>query len=204
MNTPFVITVVLTLRHISPITFKKGNARFFVNPLQKPGLEFINIRTGETQAGMPVLCMLNFNDRDLPVEEYKDAWLTLLPGQPNTLDASIKQCGGEGGRIKTIAKQESGLKGRPTSLKWPMVHRLRDGETFEIRLNDDARIKSWIEGTLEDILRDSTEGKIPMVILIGCENVKYTTEFPQCPKADASLPPAPRLQSAPTRRPSSQ
>jgi hypothetical protein len=129
------------------------------------------------------------DDSDLPVEAYKKDWLTLFPDQPYTLDASIKQCGGEGGRMRTLAEQESGLEGRPTSLKWPMVHQLLDGETFEIRLNDGARVKRWIEGTLEEILHPSTESKTPVHVeqLIDFE-VKSTARcVVKRPDPDGSL-----------------
>jgi hypothetical protein len=190
INTPFVITVVLTLHYSNPITFRKTDTRFFLNPLQSPGLEFTNIRTRETQVGMRVdVCYFRSDDSDLPVEAYKKEWLTLFPGQPYTLDASIKQCAGEGGRTRTLAEQESGLEGRPTSLKWPMVHQLRDGETFEIKLNDGARVKRWFEGTLEEILHSSTEGKTPVHVerLIEFE-VKSTARFKvKRPDHDGSL-----------------
>ncbi|KAF2828016.1 hypothetical protein CC86DRAFT_203190 [Ophiobolus disseminans] len=186
LMTPFAINVVLTLHHHHPITFRARDTRFFTNPLGKPGLEFTNIRTGETQVGMEVtMCFIGASETDiLPSEENKSGWITLFQGQPYSVDASIEPIGK--GRMRTLAEQRSGSEERPTSLKWPMVHRLLDGDVFEIRVNDKAGVKSWIEGPLEEILaRDETP--VLREEVIGFD-VKETARFDvKRPDPDGSL-----------------
>jgi hypothetical protein len=106
LTTPFIITVVLTLHYRYPITFRKRDTRFFTHPLESPGLEFVNIRTGQTQVGMRLMSGLGigFDDGDLPAEANREDWMLLSPGQPYTLDASIEPYGGPGGRMRTIAE----------------------------------------------------------------------------------------------------
>jgi hypothetical protein len=165
INTPFAITVVLTLHHHRPITFRKRDTLFFKYPLGSPGLEFTNIRTSETQGGMRINeCYIGSNDGDLPEEANRKDWITLLPDKSYTMDASIEQIGGGESRMRTLMERASGSDENPTSLKWPMVHRLLDGETFEIKINDGARVNRWIDGTWEEILGWSAEGRTPILV----------------------------------------
>jgi hypothetical protein len=190
INTPFVISVILTLHHHRPITFRKRDTLFFKYPLGSPGLEFTNIRTNETQIGMRINeCYIGSSDGDLPEEANKGDWITLLPDQPYTLDTSIKQIGGGKWRMKTLMERASGSDENPTSLKWPMVHRLLDGETFEIQINDGARVKRWIEGTLEEILGWSAEGRTPILVEKAIDfEIKNTARFDvKRPDLDGSL-----------------
>jgi hypothetical protein len=62
------------------------------------------------------LCYVGSNDSDLPTEANKEDWITLLPGQPYTLDASTKPMSGEG-RMGTIAEMESGSDEKFATLK---------------------------------------------------------------------------------------
>lgn len=83
LNTPFMISVILTLHHHHPITFRKRDTRFFTHPLESTGLEFINIRTRETQAGMRIqLRYIGLNDDELPTVANREDWITLRPDQP--------------------------------------------------------------------------------------------------------------------------
>jgi hypothetical protein len=190
INTPFVISVILTLHHHRPITFRKRDTLFFKYPLGSPGLEFTNVRTSETQIGMRINeCYIGSSDGDLPEEANRKDWITLLPDQPYTLDTSIKQIGGGEWRMRTLMERASGSDENPTSLKWPMVHRLLDGETFEIKINDGARVKRWIEGTLEEILEWSAEGRAPILVEKAIDfGVKNTARFDvKRPDSDGSL-----------------
>jgi hypothetical protein len=45
----------------------------------------------------------------------------------------------------------------------PMVHRLLDGEVFEIKVSDEACVRSWMEGDLDEILGWIREGRIPIL-----------------------------------------
>jgi hypothetical protein len=190
INTPFAITVVLTLHHHRPITFRKRDTLFFKYPLGSPGLEFTNIRTSETQIGMGINeCYIGSSDGDLPEEANRKDWITLLLDKSYTMDASIEQIGGGESRMRTLMERASGSDEKPTSLKWPMVHRLLDGETFEIKINDGARVNRWIEGTLEEILEWSAEGRTLILVEQAIDfEVKETAQFKvKRPDPDGSL-----------------
>lgn len=178
LNKPFQISVTLTLRYHCSITFRKRDTQFFKHPLGSPGLEFVNIRTGETQAGMRVQsCYIGSNDSELPSEANRQDWITLHPGQPYALDAGIKPIGGEG-RMRTIAEMESGSDEKFATLKWPMVHRLLDGEVYGIKASDKARVERWIEGDLGEILERPTDGRTPTLLDEVIEfDVKRMTKF---------------------------
>jgi hypothetical protein len=54
--------------------------------------------------------------------------------------------------MRTMAELESGSRKQSTSLKWPCVHRLMDGEVYEINMGENVRSKKWIAGDLEEML----------------------------------------------------
>lgn len=110
------MSVILTLHHDQPITFRRRYTPFFQYPLDDPGLVFTNVRTGEKQIGMRVSThYMSTNDDGLPKEANKEGWVTLVPEQPYTLDASIEPISGN--RTHTFAEMKSGSKERFTSVK---------------------------------------------------------------------------------------
>jgi hypothetical protein len=186
---PFVITVTLTLRYHRPITFRARDTEFFQRPLYSPGLEFVNIRTGETQVGMTInVCYIGANDSEIPDESNRQEWITLHPGQPYTLDASIEPMSGKG-RWRTFAEMESGSNEKFTSMKWPNVHLLLDGEMYKIQVNEKACVKWWVEGHLEEILQMVKDGRTPALLEEAIHfDVKETAEFRvKRPDLDGSL-----------------
>jgi hypothetical protein len=189
LDTPFTITVTLTLHHHQSITFQPRDAPFFISPLGDPGLVFTNISTGEKDIGSKSYAhYLSSGDGGLPTEANRESWLTLLPGQPHTLDASIKPMGGKF-RFRTIAEMESGSEVEFTTLKWPMVHRLLDGEMFDISVSEEARIRRWFVGELEEILNSRRSNMMPTVRNEVIEyELKETTKFKvKRPDRDGSL-----------------
>ncbi|KAF1847678.1 uncharacterized protein K460DRAFT_363729 [Cucurbitaria berberidis CBS 394.84] len=189
LDTPFPITVILKLHYHQPITFRRREEHFFVTPLGDPGLVFTNIRTGEKQIGSRVFVhYMSTNEDGLPTERNKEGWLTLHPGQPHTLDATIEPISGEG-RMRTIAEMESGSNERFATLKWPLVHALLDGEVYEISVSKEARIKKWMVGDLGEILDLRRSNLMPIIKdeVIDFE-LKETSRFEvKRPDRDGSL-----------------
>lgn len=91
--------------------------------------------------------------------------------------------------MRTLAELKSGPNEMFVALKWPIVHRLLDGEVYEIKVSDEARVKMWIEGDLGDILEFSTEGRPPILLDEEIKfEVKDTTRFEvKRPDRDGSL-----------------
>jgi hypothetical protein len=91
--------------------------------------------------------------------------------------------------MRTWAEMNSGSNERFASLKWPMVHKLLDGEMYTISVSQEARVKRWLVGALEDTLNLRKLGLTPTfrneVIDFG---VKETTRVEvRRPNRDGSL-----------------
>lgn len=133
-------------------------------------------------------CYLISTGDNLPNEAKRAEWITLHPEQPYTLDATIEPMQGAS-RMTTMAELRSGSNERFTSLKWPCVHRLFDGETYAISVSENARLKTWMFGDLDDLLALRRSGLMPTIMneVVDFE-VKETTSFKvERPDADGSL-----------------
>ena len=91
--------------------------------------------------------------------------------------------------MKTIAELESGSHERVATLKWPLVHKLLDGEVYEISVSDEARIGRRMVGDLREILDSRMSNLTPTVKDEVIEfEVKETTRFEvKRPDRDGSL-----------------
>ncbi|KAH7337909.1 hypothetical protein BKA66DRAFT_577433 [Pyrenochaeta sp. MPI-SDFR-AT-0127] len=169
LDTPFTITLNLTLQSTTPITFNKRSSSLFDKTLSRQGLTFTNISTGKLVPRAKIYVSYLSSD-GLPREEDKEEWVTLFPDQDYVLETTFKPLDGD-------------------TSKWPKVAGFKDGQIYEIGVSEEAGVRTWIEGGLEDILEMRKSNLIPNVRkqAIGFE-VRETKIFEvKRPDLDGSL-----------------
>ncbi len=171
-NTPFTITLTLTLHHRMAVTFRRECSDLFSKPLFRHGLTFTNTTTGRlVNRTKRSSCAFGGRIERLPTEGNKAEWTTLFSEEPYLLEVSIKPV--DGFRVK-----------------WPFLANFEEGGIYEIGLSDQAGIRVWIEGSLEEILAMRTANSIPQerFDFVIDFHVRETTTFEvKGPDLDGSL-----------------
>ncbi|KAF2123379.1 hypothetical protein P153DRAFT_435972 [Dothidotthia symphoricarpi CBS 119687] len=194
LNRPFTITVIMTLRHTHPITFHKHTTPFFNRLLYNPGLTFTNVRTGESisRVVMHVLYLRSEEDM-LPTEKNRPSWVTLSPGVPHTLEATLRP------RLTappipltrgmTIAEITEIQSRQTKTMKWPNVANFEDEQTYEIGVTTGVGVKEWFPESFDRILGMRELGMTPDVRkeAIGFEVVQSARFTLKRPDKDGSL-----------------
>lgn len=144
-----MITFKIILNATHPIKFQKSLRPLLNTLLYEDGLTFTNTRTGEhvprpTMYGQYILSNCN----GLPTEEHKAQWVTLYPDQPYTLEATVKPMLPTSPILPTLsmtpAEMKEGQSQRTPVTKGRHLRRFEDGQTFEIGVKEEVRVKKWV------------------------------------------------------------
>jgi hypothetical protein len=150
-QTPFTISLTLTLDHTHPITFDpRSKTLFNGNILYDEGLTFTNTATG--------------GDVTMPSEQAKSNFVTLHPGKEHMLHATLRPVLSHGmfstqglTAHEIVQKQSEQRK----TWKWPNVSGMQDGEMYQVKVSNGAGVRSWIQGSVEALVEARRAGLRP-------------------------------------------
>ena len=160
------MSIVLTLHHYEPITFRNRDTPLFDRPLSNPGLIFTNTRTGKVIAGAGSLCKwrLDMGEDNLPTEANRGAWTTLFPEQSQSVETAFTPMLTETPTPEMSAAEMKRVQEQQVrTMKWSFLHWFEDGEVYQIGVSDGAGVREWIVGSLGDILETRKSGSMPTV-----------------------------------------
>jgi hypothetical protein len=166
-QTPFTISLTLTLDHTHPITFDPRSITLFNgNILYDEGLTFTNTATGElVPRNTRNVCHMNTGDDvTMPSEQAESNFVTLHPGKEHMLHATLRQVLSHGmfstqglTAHEIVQKQSEQRK----TWKWPNVSGMQDGEMYQVKVSNGAGVRSWIQGSVEALVEARRAGLRP-------------------------------------------
>jgi hypothetical protein len=168
-QTPFTISLALTLTHIYPITFDpRFTTLFNGNLLYNDGLTFTSTATGElVPRNTRDICYMSSSDEDTtPSEQTKNNFITLHPGKEHVLHATLQpflshsMFHTQGLTAQEIAEKQAEL---PKTWKWRNVAGMQDGEVYQVGVSEHAGVRSWMRGSAEALVEVKRAGLMPEV-----------------------------------------
>jgi hypothetical protein len=168
-QTPFTISLTLTLDHTHPITFDPRSTTLFNgNILYDEGLTFTNTATGELvpRNTRNVCHMDTGDDVTMPSEQAKSNFVTLHPGKEHMLHATLRPVlshgmfSTQGLTAHEIAQKQSEQR---KTWKWPNVSGMQDGQMYQVEVSNGAGVRSWIQGSVEALVEAGRAGLRPEV-----------------------------------------
>ncbi|KAF2649078.1 hypothetical protein K491DRAFT_698418 [Lophiostoma macrostomum CBS 122681] len=190
---PFEITVKLMLHNSRPITFKERSTAIFNSLLlYEGGLTIKNTVTGQKiRRGSLHLCFESSNSDGTPTPQTQRDFITLIPGKEHVVQDSLNPipaypCFPTQG-LSTQEIDERRERGR--TWKWMNVATLEDGQVYELGIDENAAVRTWMQGSVAGILEAKKLGLRPGII---SGEIRFIVEEParfevMRPDADGSL-----------------
>jgi hypothetical protein len=170
-QTPFTISLALSLNHTRPITFNPRYSPLFNgNLLYHDGLRFTNTATGAVvRRNTRNVCDMGSSSDDddtMPSEQTKNNFVTLHPGKDHVLHATVQPIltnsmfNTQGLTAQEIASKQAEL---PKTWKWPNVGGLQDGGVYQVDVSEGAAVRRWMQGSVEALVEVRRAGTRPVV-----------------------------------------
>jgi hypothetical protein len=151
---PFNITIELILHHHSGVTFRINEIPLFNGKvMNKGGLTFTDTVTGiETPRNTIFFCGPG-PEGPLRVA-IENGFTSLHPGEKHTIEGSMHRMdiSFNLGPNSTPEGIKGAIKKRPKVCNWRHAENLEEGRTYRIGIDKDNVIKTWLEGSKEELL----------------------------------------------------